>query len=180
MKRIFPLQKENICINRSEDTFFLDYKHVTEIPVYPHPGSFGYIRKNHIHEGIDLYSENGDNVYSVEEGVVVNIIPFTGVIADSPWWNDTYSIMVEHKNFVINYGEVIPEKNIKVGDRVKAGDVIGKVMTVLLKDKGRPMSMLHLEMYKKGTIEPIKEWSLGQQQPEHLIDPTDYIKSLVI
>lgn len=88
--------------------------------------------------------------------------------------------MVEHKNFVINYGEVIPEKNIKVGDKVKAGDIIGRVMTVLLKDKGMPMSMLHLEMYKKGTIEAIKEWSLGHQQPEHLIDPTDYIKSLVI
>lgn len=180
MKRCFPLKKENISINRESDTFLSNYKYATEIPVYPHPGSFGFKRKNHIHEGIDLYAENGDEVYSIEEGIVTNIIAFTGEIADSPWWNNTYSVMIKHKDFSINYGEIIPLFNLKLGNKVKAGELIGHVKTVLKINKGRPMSMLHLEMYEKETVKPIKEWSLNKDKPKELLDPTDYIKSIVI
>lgn len=179
MKRCFPLNKENISINRDYDYFMSSYKNNTEIPVGEHPGSFGYIRKNHIHEGIDLYAESGDPVYSIEDGVIISIVKFTGEIAGSPWWNNTYSVMIKHRKFTINYGEIIPNESLKVGDIVNAGDLIGNVETVLLIDKGRPMSMLHLEMYTNGTLKPIKEWSLNKIKPEELLDPTDYIISLV-
>lgn len=180
MKRCFPLKKEHISINRESDTFLSNYKYSTEIPVYPHPGSFGFKRKNHIHEGIDLYAENGDEVYSIEEGIVTNIIAFTGEIAASPWWNNTYSVMIKHKDFSINYGEIIPLDSLKVGDKVRTGELIGHVKTVLKINKGRPMSMLHLEMYEKETLEPIKEWGLNKDKPKELLDPTEYIKSIVI
>ena len=117
--------------------------------------------------------------------VMVNVLladsgPFTGEIAESPWWNDTYSILINHKTCALNYGELIPTKDLKVGDTVNAGDIIGKIRTVLKKDKGRPMSMLHLEMYKLGTQEPIKEWSLNTEKPEQLIDPTDLLIEIAI
>ncbi len=180
MSKFFPLNKKDITINNSNTDFLSSYKHTTEIPINPHPGSFGYIRKNHIHEGIDLYANEGDNVISIHDGTVVSIVPFTGEIAESPWWNNTYSIMIEHENYTINYGELIPVESLKIGDKIKAGDVIGHIKTVLLKDKGRPMAMLHLEMYEKGTVEPIKEWSKNKEKPVNLLDPTDLLIDIAI
>jgi murein DD-endopeptidase MepM/ murein hydrolase activator NlpD len=180
MKRYFPLDKPDITINDSNTDFAYSYSSKTEIPKSPHPGSFGYVRKNHIHEGVDLYANDGDNVYAIEDGTVTAIIPFTGEIADSPWWNNTYSILINHKTCALNYGELIPSKDLKVGDTVNAGDIIGQIRTVLKKDKGRPMSMLHIEMYKLGTQEPIKEWSLNTEKPEQLIDPTDLLIEIAI
>lgn len=178
MKRFFPLEKQCITLNYSATEFLYSYDNKTEIPKYPHPGSFGYVRKNHIHEGVDLYANEGDNVIAIEDGEVKSIIPFTGEIAESPWWNNTYSILIEHKGYTINYGELIPEENLKIGDKIKAGEVIGKIKTVLLKDKGRPMAMLHLEMYTSGTKEPIKEWKINSKQPEGLLDPTGLLEEL--
>lgn len=178
MKRFFPLIKDNITLNSSKD-YLLSYKYSTEIPIYPHPGSFGFVRKNHIHEGIDLYAENGDEVIAMEDGIILSIIPFTGKIAGSPWWNNTYSIFVKHNNFIINYGELTPLQHLKEGDKIKAGSVIGNVKTVLLVDKGRPMSMLHLEMYSSDAIAPITEWPLNTEKHPTLMDPTPYIISLI-
>ena len=177
MKRFFPLVKSNITLNPSFD-YLLSYKYSTEIPIYPHPGSFGFIRKNHIHEGIDLYAEDGDEVIAMEDGIILSIIPFTGEIAGSPWWNNTYSIFVKHKDFIVNYGEITPLSSLKEGDAVKAGDIIGNIKTVLLKDKGRPMSMLHLEMYSLDAVKPITEWSLNTEKHVTLMDPTPYIIEL--
>lgn len=178
MLRYFPLSKTNITINDSNTDFLPSYEKTTEIPIAPHPGSFGYVRKNHIHEGVDLYAEEGDDVLAIEDGVVVKIIPFTGEIANTPWWNNTYSIFIKHNGFIINYGELIPAEHLKEGSIVKAGEVIGHIRTVLLKDKGRPMAMLHIEMYQPAATSPITEWSLDTPKPEHLIDPTPLLKSL--
>lgn len=177
MNKYFPLNKK-VSINSDNSLFLSDYTLHTEIPLSPHPGSFGFVRKNHIHEGVDLYANDGDPVFSIEDGVVIDIRPFTGTIAESPWWNDTYCVLVEHNGYVINYGEIIPSRNLSEGSVLKGGDIIGNIRTVLLQDKGRPMSMLHLEMYAKGTIEPIKEWSLHTPQPEHLLDPTPLLLSM--
>lgn len=179
MLKYFPLKKSNVTLNNSNTDFLLSYKETTEIPVEPHPGSFGYVRKNHIHEGVDLYAEEGDDVIAIEDGVVRKIIPFTGEIANTPWWNNTYSILIDHDSYLINYGELIPAENLKEGHKVKAGDVIGCIRTVLLKDKGRPMAMLHIEMYQPAATSPVTEWSLNTPKPEYLIDPTPLLKSLI-
>lgn len=178
MSKFFPLIKKEITINNSNTSFLQSYKENTEIPIGEHPGSFGYVRKNHIHEGIDLYAEEGDEVLSIENGEIISIIPFTGEIANSPWWNNTYCIFVKHNDYIINYGELIPLENLKVGDSIKAGQVIGNIRTVLLIDKGRPMAVLHLEMYKSDTLKPITEWKLNTEKPNELLDPTELIKSL--
>lgn len=175
---MFPLKKINIQLNESPTDFLTDYKNNTEIPLNNHPGSFGYKRKNHVHEGIDLYCEKDDHVFAIEDGRIVKIKPFTGKALGTTWWNDTWCVLIEGKSGVFNYGEIIPNEKLKEGMLIKEGDFIGKVETVLKKDKGRPMSMLHLELYRHGTKDAILEWSLDEEQPEQLLDPTTKILEL--
>jgi len=134
------------------------------------PGAFGVARKHDIHTGVDLYCPEGTSVFAVEPGVVVAILPFTGPKADSPWWNDTDCILVQGEQHVLCYGEIAPA-DLKVGDTVEAGRLLGWVTRVLQKDKGRPMTMLHFERYTLGTTEPVW-WKLGEPWPENLLDLT--------
>lgn len=175
---MFPLKKTNITTNDSNTGFLSNYSDNTEIPLYPHPGSFAYKRKNHIHEGIDLYCQKGDEVLAIEDGVIVKIKQFTGKAVKSEWWNDTWCVLVEGKSGVFNYGELIPHQNLKEGMIIKEGTIIGHIETVLKEDKGRPMNMLHLELYKHGTTDAIAEWSRNQEKPEHLSDPTEKLLEL--
>jgi len=109
---IFPLKKYNYTI-----------------PTENEPGGFGFIRKHDIHTGIDLYCNEYDLVYSISDGVVLDIVKFTG-FEESPWWNDTYAIIIYHKEIgTVVYGEL--ESLVKKGDEVKEGDIIGKILTVL-------------------------------------------------
>lgn len=135
----------------------------------PAQGCFGAQRKFDIHTGVDLYCEPGTKVLAIEDGVVVDVIDFTGPKADSPWWNDTEAILVESKSGCILYGEISASK--KIGDVVKRADEIGEVMTVLAKNKGLPTTMLHLELYPTGWRAPVI-WALGQAKPDVLQDPT--------
>lgn len=175
---MFPLKKSNVYLENSQTKFLSDYKDSTEIPINPHPGSFGKKRKNHVHEGIDLYCEKGDLVYNIEDGTVIKIKSFTGEENNSPWWNNTWCVLIEGKTGVFNYGEIIPEKNIKEGLNIKEGQIIGTIETVLKKNKGRPMNMLHLELYNHGTKDSIEEWGLEEAKPVHLLDPTHIIIEL--
>ena len=175
---MFPLAKNNIKINKSETHFLSSYEHETEIPELPHPGAFSKKRKHHQHEGVDLYCENTDEVYNKKKRIIIGIFPFTGEIANSPWWNYTYCMLVRCENFVFNYGEIIPSQYVNVGDIVEEGDVLGWVVPVLKKNKGRPMTMLHLEMYEKNILIPTSSWKLNEEKHEGLLDPTMYLKKL--
>lgn len=168
----FPLLKSSITSNDSEHGFLNSYEHATEIPLLPHPGAFSKVRKNHIHEGIDLYCQEGDPVIAMESGVIVNIKAFTGDIAGSPWWNNTWAVLIKSPCGVLNYGEIQPSPHWQIGDTIQEGEIIGHVVTVLKKDKGRPRSMLHLEYYEEGTIDSIPEWPLNTLKPLQLKDPT--------
>lgn len=172
---IFPLNKKFIHINNSETGFLSCYKNETEIPILPHPGAFGKIRKNHIHEGVDLYCENMDEVFSMLDGTIIGIFKFTGEHIGSPWWNNTWSILIKHHNFTLNYGEIIPINTIKPGDKINEGQLLGNVTTVLKKDKGRPRNMLHLEMYENVVDVPAMEWALDKEKPKNLLDPTELL-----
>ena len=144
----------------------------TGLPVAPHPGAFGVQRKNHTHEGIDLYAPHGTPVFAVEAGTVVAVKPFTGPHAGLPWWLDTWVVFVEGPSGVVLYGEVEP--SVAPGDVLAAGQVLGTVSTVLSKDKGRPRAMLHLELHTAGSrIAP--EWLVHDERPAQLLDPTPYL-----
>lgn len=149
-----------------------------DFPTLPHHGAFAAIRKFDIHTGIDLYCEDGDKVFAVEDGTVVEIQPYTGEEVGSPWWNYTEAVLVEGKSGVICYGEILPADGIKIGQPVSSGDLIGSVKQVLKKDKGLPMSMLHFELYRHGTRDTVL-WYLNEPQPESLLDPTDLLERIL-
>jgi hypothetical protein len=144
------------------------------IPIYPHPGSFGVIRKNNNrHTGIDLYADDGTEVYACESGVILTIEPFTGKIDNSPWWNDTYCILIGGVSENICYGEITPLDVLKVGDKLEHGQLIGHIKRVLLEGKerhdiiGHKPNMLHLEVYPNEITIVSEHWH------DSLLDPTE-------
>lgn len=174
-KWLFPLDLK--VLGPTEDSMSFQKINVmweVEIPVEQHVGAFGVQRKMHVHNGIDLYCEPFEAVYAVEDGTVADYRQWTGEGAGSPWWNPTWAILVEGKTSVIAYGEIVVALNLKVGDKVKRGDYIGNVLTVLKKDKGRPMTMLHLQMYKHGKF-CAGGWNTNDPKPDSLIDPTLFL-----
>lgn len=121
------------------------YNHI--IPENGHHGAFGTIRKHDIHTGVDLYCEPNQDVYAIESGIVIGVEKFTGEWAGSPWWNNTSAVFILGESGIILYGELELEKHLKLGKRVKRGRGLGKAQTVLKKDKGLPLTMLHMELY---------------------------------
>lgn len=146
------------------------------IPNSEQPGSFGFVRKHDTHTGIDIYCEPWAQVVAVEDGIVKHIEAFTGAKAGSPWWNDTDAVWIEGDSGVVVYGEI--EVRVEIGQHVSAGDIIGSVKTVLLKDKGLPMTMLHIELYNSLMTETVW-WKLGDEKPLMLLDPTIHLKQIL-
>jgi hypothetical protein len=171
----FPLHLPVLGI--TEDSFsYLDYdwtKYV-QIPTNYHVGAFGVRRKHDVHKGIDLYAKYGELVYPVENGIIVDICPFTGEIAGIPWWENTYGVYVKGKSGIVVYGEIEPNSNLKIGDFITINDVIGRVLKVLKKDNGRPQTMLHLELHEHNYIHT-NQWNISEQKPEGVLNPTKYL-----
>lgn len=150
-----------------------------------HPGAFAAVRKHDVHTGVDIYVPGYMMAFPVEDGVIVRHGIFTGPRASppSPWWNETGYIMVEGESGVICYGEILPnwlaDDDLR-GEKLWAdgGDVIGMVIPVLKADKGRPTSMLHIELYEKGYRGEPVDWALGAPQPAGLLDPTPFLLEL--
>lgn len=141
-------------------------------------GQFGAVRKYDIHTGVDLYTYPGMPVLAVEKGTVVAIEEFTGPNAGSPWWNPTEAILVEGASGVVCYGELAVSSKLQVGSYVAREGFLGCVKTVLRKNKGRPMTMLHLELYRPGTRASVW-WKHGEPQPSQLLDPTSYLEESI-
>lgn len=155
---------------------FRDY-----LPRFYEPGAFGAVRKFDIHEGVDVYTHDSADVYAVEDGVVTAIYEFTGKKADCDWWNETWCIKVEGKSGVVTYGELKQPSIVNVGDKVRAGKVIGHVTPVLRPEKYRPdirnhsVAMLHVELRKETCH--LDGWKLDGERDKRLLDPTPYLKS---
>lgn len=174
-----PLDKQLIGTTLDVMSFQnIDIATQLELPILPHTGAFGAVRKYHCHEGIDFYCNPNDYVYAVENGTVVDISPFTGEHAECPWWNNTWAVLVEGESGLICYGEISPASDLNIGDNISQGALIGEVLTVLKTDKGRPMTMLHLELRKSGCIAH-PEW-VGDDCPYGLLDPTPYLMHLIM
>lgn len=138
-------------------------------------GQFGAVRKHDVHTGLDLYCPIDTPVVAVEPGEIVKVEPFTGEFAGSPWWNNTWAVLVEGPSGVVVYGEVTP--HLEEGQIVRAGERLGTVTTpVLKKDKGRPTTMLHLELMLPGSRETLW-WKHDEPKPRALLDPSVMLKS---
>lgn len=143
---------------------------------YPQ-SNFAFKRKHDIHTGIDLYCNEGDSVLAMEDGVVMSFSLFTGENVSSPWWNETSAVVVKGASGYILYGELKLNNDIKVGDRIKAGTVLGNVTPVLKQNKNKnPVNMLHIELYNS---EPFAlEWGLNEKKPMNLLDPLVLISKI--
>lgn len=139
-----------------------------EVPVPGHVGAYLAERRFHIHKGVDLYGAQGEAVYAVEDSTVILCTIFTGPEVGSPWWNTTKALMCIGASGAVVYGEIEPDPSIYIGKRVKRGERIGAIETVLLIDKGRPMSMLHFEFYHTPDGDTINFRDQGRR-----LDPTE-------
>ena len=150
------------------------------IPINFHPGAFGFKRDWNFHPGVDLYCKDKADVFAIFDSVVIRTGQFTGPEVGSPWWNTTYYAMLASPRYgvIFNYGE-IEKPNLRIGETIYEGDLIGNVSQVLFDHKYRPdipyhsCSMLHLEAYNfPYDGEPV-EWL--DKRPECLIDPTPFL-----
>lgn len=186
MNCIKPIDKQ-FYVTTQDYSFLNRLKEETELILgNEHPGAFAFERKNHTHEGVDIYASENDAVYAIHEGTIIAIRPFTGEhtslvgITPSPWWNNTFCVLVQTKFGVINYGEITPIDSIRVGDRIQKGALLGRVCRVLKTDKGRPLDMVHLERYTYDTDTPVVEWSKGEVKPPRLLAPGNLLLGLCL
>lgn len=182
MRWISPIDYK-LIITRDSNSFQNMKENETGLPIFPHVGAFGVKRKYHIHEGVDLYCPEGTQVRAVNDGIVVGIVDFTGESVNSPWWEDTKAVLVKTLDGIVVYGEILPDYCLTLHQEIKQGDIIGYVKRVLKDDKGRPMSMLHLELYKDVSFSlhghhPLIEWKVDECCPSILLDPTPFLANL--
>ena len=151
-----------------------------KVPLEGHVGDFAFRRSFYYHPGIDLYCAKGQEIVAIEDGIVINFEIFTGPNANppSPWWHDTFSVMIEGENGVIGYCELLIADPLDIGDKLKAGDVVGHITPVLKKDKGNGTTMLHLEQYVPGTTEHVT-WVLDTPQPTQLMNPRNLLNKII-
>jgi hypothetical protein len=149
------------------------------IPDINSVGDFAFKRSFYYHPGIDLYCSLGQEVIAIESGTVVHIEHFTGKDAEpsSPWWNETWSILIEGDSEVIGYCELIPLPHIQKNYKVTEGEVIATITPVLKKDKGNGTTMLHLEQYVTGTRHHVT-WKHDEPKPEELLNPRKLLEKL--
>jgi len=142
-------------------------------------GDFAFRRSFYYHPGIDIYCDQGQEVQAIEDGIVVNVEHFTGTnaIPSSPWWEDTWSILIEGASGVLGYCELMPAEFIKLGYHVKSGEVIANIIPVLKKDKGNGRTMLHFEHYIKETTEHVT-WILNTPKPDELLNPRELLEKI--
>jgi murein DD-endopeptidase MepM/ murein hydrolase activator NlpD len=152
---------------------------IPAIPTEGAVGDFAFRRSFYYHPGIDLYCAEDQEVQAIEDGVVVHFEYFTGVGAkpSSPWWHNTFSVMVEGASGVIGYCELFIADEIDIGTKVKAGDSIGNITPVLKKDKGNGTTMLHVERYVPGTKHHVT-WVLDTPQPSELVNPRKLLEEI--
>lgn len=140
-----------------------------------------------LHAGCDLVVPLGTEVFAVDDGVVVELVPV--------FWNGTAAVAVRHDNIdgsdtrVVRYCEILDArhdplfKKLKLGSRVSAGQVIAHV------GKMERDSMLHFELYSgqcRGLLTLPKNTSrvdVSQYNPKYkrrkdLLDPTSLLDEL--
>lgn len=119
-----------------------------------------------LHAGVDLVEYAGQAVYAITDGVILNFAYF---------YEGTYVITVDHKDFVIRYGEVKKMYgNLDVSHKVKGGQKVGVVGYLW-----SGSSMLHLEKYTGKLVGPFLVTSAyPYQRRRDLVDPTRFIRSL--
>lgn len=123
---------------------------------------FGASRSGRKHAACDLLRPNGEKVFAVSHGTILQRYRF---------YEGTDAIEVKHDSgHVVRYGEVSTRAvtHSGVGDRVLKGQHIGYIAH---------LRMLHFEMYSGSGTGPLTVRGAGQySRRSDLIDPTNFLK----
>ncbi|MBN1183843.1 MAG: peptidoglycan DD-metalloendopeptidase family protein, partial [Bacteroidales bacterium] len=132
------------------------------------PARFGDSRSNgRKHAGCDLYAPVGTEIRAIKNGVVIR--------NPSVFYRGTYSIEINHGNFIGRYCELKPIQGLVLGSEVTKGQVIGTVEKL----HGIDQSMLHFEMYSGHGDGPLtNKQNLPYQRRNDLTDPTNFLNRL--
>lgn len=126
------------------------------------------------HAGCDLLAPVGTPIFAVADGVIENFHSF---------YDHTYFIHVDHGDFEVRYGEVLPKlpPGLKIGSAVTAREHIGWVgfLKDYSKKSGRIQSMLHFEMYSGMADGQLTNHHdpRGFVRRADLIDPTSHLNT---
>ncbi|MBQ7471454.1 MAG: M23 family metallopeptidase [Prevotella sp.] len=128
---------------KNADTFKWDLSQMQVVEwAYPLPGCkvispYGNRRGRHVHSGVDLKTKPNDKIYAAFDGEVIQSGPYHG------YGN---CIKIKHGNGLTTLYSHQSKNLVKVGQRVKAGDVIG-----LTGRTGRATTEhLHFEVFFQG------------------------------
>lgn len=103
-----------------------------------------------IHKGVDFYAEVGTDVLASADGTVTSVT--TNIL-------DGTVIEIDHGNGIkTTYGSLDSEVNVKVGDVVSQGDIIGKASNTATSETSEA-GQVHFEVWKDG----------------NLVDPSNYM-----
>jgi murein DD-endopeptidase MepM/ murein hydrolase activator NlpD len=166
------------------------------LPESGSPGSFWENRDDRHHCGVDIYAPKGSAVRTVEGGEVMEVGQFTSPEI-LPYWNRTYYILIKHHDGIVSRYAELEKVHVKIGDKVRAGQAIAQVGSVLnpekitdasppyirrLRENGN-QSMLHFEIYK-GMPTTAEDYlggnSFQSEKPESLLDATSYLKETIL
>jgi len=119
------------------------------------------------HAAIDVFAEEGDIIRAVDDGVVQGTA--TGYVGLG-------ALVIDHPTLTIVYAEFLPDKSMKSGVAVKAGQRLG-VATPSKSGPDAPKStMLHFETWERGKpIGAFTAWSKTDPAPPGLLDPTAFL-----
>jgi len=144
-----------------------------------HPAGFGAKRPYNRHTGVDLFCDHNQPLAAVEDGIVVSIRDFSKHKENKPWLNRTRVILIEGKTGVVAYCNVKERNGLKIGQEVKAGEIVGNVIRINKKKRRKDTCMLHLELYSIGTRKRVT-WSYQFPKPPQLLDPTPHLLSTIV
>ncbi len=132
---------------------------------------------NRAHAGCDLYANMGRAIYAVKAGIVINN-------TNLEFYKGTFSVAIDHGDFIARYCEVQQNTLVKYGAKVAAGQKIARVGHLV--NITVPSDMLHFEMYNKSSSGDFT--AFGQESRERadgvpfnrrqdLVDPTAYLSA---
>jgi RHS repeat-associated protein len=141
--------------------------------------NFGQVRKDHIHQGIDLNMGNGSDdkgapILSTHDGVVTNVTNNRD--------GRGYSIQITSSNGTLRtaYFHMIKKANFNIGDKVAEGQEIGNIGgTSSGSDKGVAVH-LHYELHLKQSDGKYKPIDPNIEGTNELIDPQLLLESTEI
>ena len=158
------------------------------VPSRREPGSFAEDRGDRSHCGVDLYAPAGSKVVSIDDGLVVEVAPFTSPEM-IPYWNETFFVTIQDRSGILRKYAEIGAVSVQVGEPVEGGQAVGRVGQVLAPEMigpGAPLyirairdsenvCMLHFEMLSRaisGSEHYLGGNWFGRSRPPALLDPT--------